>query len=276
VTSTRARRLSFTGPCGAAASGDLPAAPSGADASGPPAAKASSSSASSEQGSGAGNQAPPTPGEQAGGPEAHPLPQRRVRFEDSPVKTHGRREEEDAPLPPALAAAPPLAQPLSPAQAAAAAFAAAEARLRRSLGSATSPGRPGSPSRAAAAVTVPMKDVIQSVASLSRAGKEPTFRKTNQVGDGAAAALVLSWPLSVSDSISAAGGHDVERRGAPSSLPVVWHPPCIAAGQLLLLLPVLPPKPGAHGGTGRARPERTPGGAAGCWAGREGGRVCVW
>ncbi|KAI7839798.1 hypothetical protein COHA_006597 [Chlorella ohadii] len=47
------------------------------------------------------------------------------------------------------------------------------------------PGEPraaasGSPRKSAAALAVPMSDLIHSVASLSRAGKEPTHRKTNQ------------------------------------------------------------------------------------------------
>ena len=197
--STRARRLSFTGPCGGtAAAPALPAAPSSSSLS--------SAGTPREETSGRGGL--PALSAQPALPEAHPLPERRVRF-DSPIKTHGRREEEEAgagtaplasplvpvaprvgapPLPPPSAlrqasregtpsrpsAAP--APPLSPAKAAAAAFAAAEARLRRGLAAG------GSPTKAAAAAAVPMSELIHSVASLSRAGREPSYRKQNQVG----------------------------------------------------------------------------------------------
>ncbi|EFN51169.1 hypothetical protein CHLNCDRAFT_55285 [Chlorella variabilis] len=195
--STRARRLSFTGPCGGtAAAPALPAAPSSSSLS--------SAGTPREETSGRGGL--PALSAQPALPEAHPLPERRVRF-DSPIKTHGRREEEEAgagtaplasplvpvaprvgapPLPPPSAlrqasregtpsrpsAAP--APPLSPAKAAAAAFAAAEARLRRGLAAG------GSPTKAAAAAAVPMSELIHSVASLSRAGREPSYRKQNQ------------------------------------------------------------------------------------------------
>jgi hypothetical protein len=203
ICSTRARRLSFTGPCGGGP---------GAPTLGSTLSKASSatkdhssgkeddnggSEASTQQDAAAGPEAQPA------SPDAHPLPERRVRF-DSPVKTNGQREVPAAVTPPAVLAPvrtgtsplPALAPAIktssgsfsspsklgpgggkgaqSSPQSAAAAFAAAEARLRRGL-------PPGSPARAAAATAVLMSDVIHSVASLSRAGREPTYRKQNQV-----------------------------------------------------------------------------------------------
>ncbi|KAI3431854.1 hypothetical protein D9Q98_010606 [Chlorella vulgaris] len=209
-STTRARRLSFTtgpgistGPNGGPAlAAPLTSCLSASNAR--TAAAAAASSAAASQGGGDGGGAPAALSAQPTLPEAHPLPVRRVHFDDSPIKTLGPREDEQALFPVAAAASAaagralgtpsavsPPPRPLSsclttassrpadgpdaaimtPVKAAAAAFAAAEARLRRSL---------SSPSKAAAAAAVPMSELIHSVASLSRAGREPTARKTNQ------------------------------------------------------------------------------------------------
>lgn len=126
-------------------------------------------------------------------PEAHPLPSRRVRFDHSPVKTHhyeSREAAEEEPQRVAAAARPPALQvgveasqgsmssmgsagSPSPSRSALASELLQQRQQRMAAGG-------GSPSRAAAQAAVPMKDLLHSVASLSRAGKEPTYRKQNQ------------------------------------------------------------------------------------------------
>lgn len=155
---------------------------------------------------------------QPGLPEAHPLPQRRVRFDYSPVKSTHRYEvqeeevEEAAPEQAAAGAAVTQAAAAAAAALTRCRAAAAAAPSNASSSSSLSSGCPSpqrsalsaelaawqrlpgsgaagmlggggglpSPTRAAALAAVPMADLLHSVASLSRAGKEPTYRKQNQ------------------------------------------------------------------------------------------------
>lgn len=211
----RARRLSLPGSILAAAAGPKL---SGTASSVPEAQPAASSSSTGDVPS----QPPVALSAQPALPVAHPLPQRHVHFDDSPVKTHKLPQEEAEEE--AAAATTPHTQPRTiprfaqpppprppPQQAAAqqprstspskAVFDAALA-ARATTGAVAAPlAASGSPSKAAAAA-VPMSHLIHSVASLSRAGREPAYRKTNQdncfaVGgsrrSGFAGRLAVGW-----------------------------------------------------------------------------------
>lgn len=214
AATTRARRLSLPGTAAAGSTSSQAAAQApAASATGSSAGTATAAPTSSASSSASGPVEPPAAlSAQPALPEAQPLPQRRVRFEDSPVKTHKLPEEEAQEE--AEAAATPHVQPhLAPIRTAAAAPAAALLAVQPPLQQAA-PQRAGSPSKtafdaalaargglptlaaaaaaaaassprkSAAALAVPMSELIHSVASLSRAGREATHRKTNQVGEG--------------------------------------------------------------------------------------------
>ena len=207
---TRARRLSLPGE--PAAGGGRQAAPQApaASATGSSAGVASAAPTSSASSSASGPAAPPAAlSAQPALPEAHPLPQRRVRFDDSPVKTHKLPEEEaeeeaeahvQPHLPPIRTGTEPaaaLSVVQAPAQQAAPQRAGSPSKVIFEAALAARSGLPtlaaaaaatagASPRKSAAALAVPMSDLIHSVASLSRAGREPTHRKTNQASLGGA------------------------------------------------------------------------------------------
>ncbi|KAL4419376.1 hypothetical protein ABPG77_002903 [Micractinium sp. CCAP 211/92] len=211
---TRALRLSLPQEVLASALASSSSSDGGSEASGPP------SSAGSRTASGA-SMLSAALSTQPALPASRPLPQRRVRFNYSPVKSTHRYEvpdeEPDEPAPVQAAKGEALKQAAAAAAAAlercrAAAAAAAAAASRASSSSSFSSGCPSpmrsalsaelaarqrlpgsgtagmlggggglpSPTRAAALSAVPMAALLHSVASLSRAGKEPTYRKQNQ------------------------------------------------------------------------------------------------
>ncbi|PSC69217.1 phosphatase 2C [Micractinium conductrix] len=143
---------------------------------------------------------PRTLSSQPGLPDGQPLPQRHVRFDDSPVKTHRyeSQEAEEVGLyggSAAAAAAQSACASVAGSTGTCGSGGSSGAALERAAGSPLRAGpfvgglaaevvlrgrMGGSPSKAAALAAVNMRDLLHSVASLSRAGKEPTYRKTNQ------------------------------------------------------------------------------------------------
>ena len=211
---TRARRLSLPGEPAAGGGSQAAAQAPAASATGSSAGVASAAPTSSASSSASGPAAPPVAlSAQPALPEAHPLPQRRVRFDDSPVKTHKLPEEEAeeeaeaAATPHVQPHLPPIRTGTEPAAALSVAQAPGQQAAQNRAGSpskvifeaalAARRGLPtlaaaaaatagASPRKSSAALAVPMSDLIHSVASLSRAGREPTHRKTNQASLGGA------------------------------------------------------------------------------------------
>lgn len=230
TSATRARRLSLPGsptpaapPCskqslrrsgsGGSSSGSLASQGESRGSAAESKGEAGCSSARSQSSSGSGV-LPAALSAQPCLPEAHPLPQRRVRFDQSPAKAHRYEvpaEQEDGEVEgnekelegqaqgPAAAAVAAAAHGLAGAAAAAgsptkSALAAELLHMRQqqqqqpALSGSGSMGNGGgllpaacaSPSRAAAVASVQMRDLLHSVASLSRAGREPAARKQNQ------------------------------------------------------------------------------------------------
>ncbi len=260
AASTRVRRLSLPGEpkaAGTSGSGQAASQAPAASATGSSAGGASVAAASSASSSASGPAAPPAAlSAQPELPEAHPLPQRRVRFDDSPVKTHKLPEEEAEeeaeaaatphaqphlapirtaaePAPALSVAQPPLQQP-APQRARSPSKAIFNAALAARNGlptlAAAAAAASGSPRKSAAALAVPMSDLIHSVASLSRAGKEPTHRKTNQVGPGDGAREVAKGAAPVARHLETAGVHGgcctrQENDGQMSSSPFIRPQP---------------------------------------------------
>ena len=164
----RARRLSLPG--AAAATPTLDTVTSGSSLSRGPSGRASGDGGSDAS----GDCATPAASAASQSPSAHPLPQLRVRF-DSPLKTPQGPTAGAAATPPTHTRSRSFQQLPSPA--------ASPSRSAASLTDLLLRGRAaGSPAKAAQVMAVPMADLIHSVASLSRAGREPTYRKQNQVG----------------------------------------------------------------------------------------------